>query len=208
MSIENTIHFVDAILQSLTREADEAKKRFELLPRMPKVMPPECRAVWRDAAFSFVFGRDYAALCVCGAFVECLLEKAIPAFQTLHGQPSSSLPEALYELINLAREINLVTPNEAEILQDFRKLVRNRFAHGSVDAVADSLRKVEKVTEVLIQLGEVTTRVLTSAEMADIREATAAERLDAAAKEFAMPVMQWIGRWAARCATSVWEAGG
>jgi hypothetical protein len=204
MSSEKRIHFVDAILNALVREADDAKQRFELLPRMPRSIPAECRTIWHDAAFSFIFGHYYGALSVCCAFVECLLAKTIPTFQASAGESQPSLPENLYGLINLAEKIGLVPTEEAAILQDLRQIIRNRFAHGDVDAVADSLMKLRSGSYAFVQDGEIKWRDLSADELKTMEEMTAAKRLEYAAKEFATPVMRWVGHWARRMGT-VWK---
>ena len=206
MSDNDRIHFVDEMLRGMTAEADQAKARYELLPKMPKQMPEECKSLWTDAAFSFTFGRNYAALCVCGAFVECFLGKAIPSYQLQQGSAPSKLPNTFKELIVLGENIGLVAADEAKILHEFRELIRNRFAHGDAQAIADSLLKVKTATQVVVRQGSVQVRQLEPNELAPVITLTTASRMSAAMQAFAIRVIPWTGKWARHCAERAWHA--
>lgn len=201
---EDRIHFVDAIILKLADEADAAKVRFALIPKLPKSSPPECRALWAGAGFNFIFAQYFASLSVCGAFVECFLERAIPDFCEKAGLGTRSVPTDLYDQIKMARSIGLISKDDEEILQDFRKLIRNRFAHGDVVAAADSLMSIQTAGEVSLEAGETKIHYVDDKLLAILRQETMRHRLDYVSEMFAPPVIRWIGNWARRCAKQVW----
>jgi hypothetical protein len=202
------IHVVDAFVQSLARDPSEAKRRCALLWRMPRCMPEECRFVWQQAAFSFIFEHDFGAIAVCGAFVECFLRAAIPVFEAARGQPPATLPDSLDRLINRAKSLGLITKQEANALHSFRQFVRNPHVHGNVHGIADSLMRMEKVTVATVKDGGVLWEELSPRETGDIREVTARARLRESSRMFAEPTMRWINQWSASCARKVWEPAG
>jgi hypothetical protein len=200
-----SIDRVDAILLTLNKHSAEAKVRFALVRPMPKSLPLECRAIWADVGFSFTFERFYAALCVCGAFVECFLERAIPVMQERAGGAATKLPESLYELIKKAVEVGVASPEDGELLQLFRKLVRIKFAHGDVDPVANSLWSIAAIKEVTVSDGQYKMRDWTDDEMSVVRGETVGDRLQYAQQAYAMKVIPWIGIWASDTARRVFD---
>lgn len=142
MSDERTIHYVDALISALGREADQSKERFAKLTRVPRVVPDDCRALWHETAFAFIFGQYGAALITCCAFVERLLSRSIEEFEKTKETPSRTVPIDIGPLINRARNIGLITKEEQKELDGFRKYVRNVIAHGNTKELADSMYKV------------------------------------------------------------------
>jgi hypothetical protein len=199
-SKENTIHFVDAILASLERESGKAKKRFAMLPRMPRALPEECKSIWHNVAFCFIFSQDFAALCVCGAFVESFLATTIPHFQKKSHQPQQALPQDLHGLIERAAKIGLISEEEREILQDFRKFIRNLYAHGDTKTAADLQFSIKAAKHVVVDDGQATVKPLSKRQLAALRRDTLKARLDYATDKFTEPVVRWTARWARRCA--------
>jgi hypothetical protein len=169
-------------------------------------MPPECKRMWTETAVSFMFGQYFAALCVAGALVECLLGKAIPVFEEQAGRPSSPLPTNLKGLIDRAVAAGLVETGHGDLLQDFRRFVRNKFAHGDIPSLADSLFAIRNVTFFTVKPeGEITRREWSPTELAELQNDTLGERLAVVQEEYAMKVIPWIGRWAALTADKIWK---
>ncbi|HEY1986535.1 MAG TPA: hypothetical protein VGG85_14060 [Terracidiphilus sp.] len=202
---EDTIHFVDAILRSLEKESAKAKKRFELLTRMPRELPEECKSIWHDMAFCFIFNQDFAALCLCGAFVESFLATTIPHFEKKNRQPQRALPSNLYGLIERAKRIGLISESEREIMQDFRKFIRNLYAHGDTKAAADLLSAINAGGRVVIEDGQVTVTPLSEKQIEELRRDTIKARLDYTTEKFAEPVIRWTAHWARQCALNAYR---
>jgi hypothetical protein len=203
---QDKIHFVDAIIQKLASDAEAAKERWVVVPKRLKSAPPECKAVWASVVFCFTFEQYFAALSVCGAFVEAFLERAIPDFCKMTGVGEKKVPADLHDQIRLASSVGLISQEDEEILQDFRKLIRNRFAHGDVVALADSLLSIEVSGEVSEEEGKTKIQLHNEEFLAQLRQETVRERLDHASRAFAPPVIRWIGNWAGRCGKTVWGA--
>jgi hypothetical protein len=203
---QDKIHFVDAIIQKLAADADAAKDRWVVVPKRLKSAPPECKALWASVVFCFTFEQFFAALSVCGAFVEAFLERAIPDFCKHTGLGEKKIPTDLRGQIKLASSVGLISQEDAEILQDFRKLIRNRFAHGDVVALADSLLSIEVSGEVLGEEAKTNIQLHSEEFLAKLQQETVRERLDLVSRTFAPPVIRWIGNWAGRCGKTVWGA--
>jgi hypothetical protein len=199
------IHFVDAILMKLAQDAPSAKERFGMLSRMPRGLPSELKSLWADMAFCFIFRQDYAALCVCGAFVECFLERSIVDFEEKNGITPTSLPSQPYGLIERAAKIGLVSEKERQMLHGFRKFIRNLYSHGDADTSGDLFFSIKGAGFATFEEGEVKIEYLNDKELEKLRRATAKERWDLTTKKFAEPVVREIGQWARECASKVYK---
>jgi len=204
MEDQPRIHYVDALLQSLIRDADSAKERWALVPKHFKSAPPECRTLWTEVIFCFTFGQLFAALAVCGAFVEYFLERAIPAFCMRTGKNPVAIPDKLHDQIKLAASIDLISQDEGKLLQDFRKLIRNRFDHADIVAIANSLASIERVGIAWVEQGEVRIHFFSEDVLEGLRTVTIKERVEKATRILAPPVIRWVGNWAGDCSRKVW----
>ena len=202
---QQSIHYVDAILQALVRDAEGAKQRFGMLSRMPRATPRECKTLWAEVAFCFIFDQRFAALCVCGAFVECFLEMAILDFEKKSGRLKGALPEDLAGLIKRAHITGLISEDDARNLQDFRKFIRNLAAHGDSRPMADLMFSIKAAGFAVMEGDAVTIKPLTQKQVKGLRRATTKERLDYTTEKFTAPVIRWVGKWAAECARKVYQ---
>lgn len=199
---EQRIHIVDVLHQKMS---EGAKERWALISKMPCKLPSSCKVLWGETSASFTFSLNSAALTLCGAFVEHFLETAIPAFQMNQGQSPQKLPTTLQALISLAVSIGLVSQRDGELLHDFRYFVRNKFAHGDINGIADSLFAIRGVTEVVVQGGKVvSTSSFTDDDLATMQAESAGERFQSAQKMYAERVIPWVGKWARDTAIKVW----
>ena len=204
MENRQTDHPVAQLLRGLTENIESATIRWELVPKHFALAPPQCQKLWAEVTFCFVFGQYFAALAVCGAFVEYFLETAIPAFCKRNGRAPVSVPDKFYAQIKLAREVGLISQQQEQMLQDFRQIVRNRFDHADMTAVANSLMSIRSVGEAYVENGEVKIRPVSAEFTRELEQLTVAERSAAVTQKLAPRVIQWIGIWAGDCSREIW----
>jgi hypothetical protein len=196
---------VDLMLADFSSKRETIKRRLQLMPNMPQCMPDECRTLWYQVVLCFMFQFDYAALATSGAFVEALLERAIPQFRALQGKSAKPTPEGLSNRINVAKSIGLITDEEATTLHYFRNLVRNPFAHGNIERLANLYSQVKGATFVVVQDGKVeSVNALGKDDVERISKATVKPRAKLSARKIAAQVLYHIGGWGAECATKAW----
>lgn len=189
----------EALLKAQLKDKDAVDARASRLTRTPKCMPAVCKPMWHEAGYCYMFGQNFAALCVTSAFVECLLRKALTFVEKRDGLPTANL-RTFYAVIEHAEKTGVISPEDARFLQDFRKFVRNLVAHGNIDQVADSLLRVKQGT--LYMDGEF--RQVSDEELDWVREVTAPKRAAHSIKEYADKVVPEIGKWARRHSLAVW----
>ncbi|HYH64299.1 MAG TPA: hypothetical protein VD866_06335 [Urbifossiella sp.] len=201
MADAGSIHYVDALILSLQRDPSDAKRRMEQLTRMRGFLPGPCEKMWPSVATAYTFGQDFAALVACGSFVDCLLQQGVAAELRRQGRGLETVPWELKKLIDLAVALGVVTAADGPLLQTFRELVRNKFAHGDASGIADSLYDVRGAWE--LPPGE-ELREWSADEVDQLRDATLSGRFDDAVKRYARSVIPWVSQWARRTCERLW----
>ena len=117
--------------------ADEVTWRYALMKRLPEETSLTVYQLWEEVRRSFILGQYGAALSLSSGFLQHMLEKAIG-----NDYEAKSLGQA----INHAKGKGLIDKKTQKSLDQFRSLVRNRYAHGDHRAISGNFPLVEKAT--------------------------------------------------------------
>lgn len=188
-----SIHVVDAILEALQKNPSDCKARAEQLTRMRNMLPGVSAVIWPNVGFSYMFGQHFSALVTCGAFVDCLLQELVRAEYARVGRSGESIPWKLESLIDLAVRLEIVSEEDGPLLHDFRRFVRNKFAHGDASGIAGSLFSIKAGWEANPG-GEITE--LTEPALDALRTDSLTHRFRQVVERYSRSVIPWISLWA------------